>query len=751
MVVDRGASRLPRAGALSAAATHLDSVPAAAVAVRVDPSVDVSAAPTLLRPCVAARLTWHPALTALAGPEHAPTSTTTWTLPKGGPALASLLAHTHPGVWVIGTEPASPADVAALAGVTCPPPVPAPAPPGPGRVHVSASGRRVTLHLACDPVTVPGAGAHLTTGRALLLTPSQVATAVSAARKAGLLVVDADRAGRLVDLAWLVDRRLVATPAPGAPGWARVDAGDLVTTSTPAVLPAQDAALAVNRVGGAVAGAVDPLVRAALGIARAGACTHAAPGVVLHSWQELFIGAYLSGGPGLVNALPPGLGKTACAAGAMAAVAAGAQQIRGPLGHRGVVVAPVSLVTQWVGELGTFHPDARVVAVTASTDLPAARDAWSTPGHLVVVVTPAVLGECVDELGDWVLDDLIVDEGTFLRGQSAAAAAAWRLRRTAERACVLAGTPSERGPGTVAALTDFALGRTLARLPADGHLTGLSEAERSGLFVFGPAGPSAALPGARQHAVTVAPDRVAQVVQEAAHRRVVELLAAATTMAARRRLAPRLAAELGRWRAGLACPAALLVGASALARDVEAALASEGLVTGPVAGADPVALVRAHPHLAGPKVTWVADWVRAGGGQALVFADTPGALDVLMDQLPGARHAVVSGRVRPSARARAVDAFGAGGLDVLGVCAAGQHGLNLQSAARLAHLDVPASGEVAAQRNARAVRLGSAHPSVEVAVPVLEGTGETVWWGHACGARSGVDVLTLAQELSCPR
>jgi len=743
--------RLPRAGALAGAAARLTGVPAAAVAVRAHPGVDAGAASTLLRACVAARLVWHPSLVALveaAGGRRE--SQVAWSLPAGAPGWVDLLARVHPQVWHHPDQAASPGQVAALVGVAAPP-VGAAGPTGPGRVVVSRSGRRVTMRLECPPLRV-GPQVTVTTGRSALVTPDRLEAVVGAGRRAGLVVVDADAPGRLADLGWLADRRLVARPAPGAPGWAVVDTGPLVTGSTAPVVPAPDAAVAVGRAGGNVAAAADPLVVAASRVARAGACTFAPPGVVLHAWQESFVGAYLAGGPGLVNALPPGTGKTACVAVAMAAVAAG----QGPpvreaaLGHRGVVVVPVTLVDQWTRELGVFHPAARVVVATDAGQVAAAVRAWARPGPLVVVVTPQVLAGHAGAVAGWCPDDLAVDEATYLRGRSAAAAAVWALRGRAVRAAVLSGTPDERGPGSVAALVGFATGRAeVAAAAVDAHLAGVGELERAGVFAFTRPASGAGLPGTGRTVVQVPPGPVEQVVEQVARERVAALLAGARTDAARRRLAARLRTEVDRWRVGLACPAALLVGSSQLAGQVGAALVRAGLLPGAVTGDLVGRVVARWPHLSGAKVAHAAGWVAGGDGPALVFTDSPDAAQALVAAVGDrARCAVVSGRVRPAARARLVERFGAGQVDVLVVCAAGQHGLNLQAARRLLHLDVPASGQQAAQRDARAVRLGAVHDLVEVQVPVLEGTGEQVWWAHACGARAGVDVLTLAGELT---
>lgn len=748
--------RTPRVGALRRTAGTLTALPAAAVAIRVDPDVDPSDAQALTRRCVGVRLVLHPSLTAVAETAGAQVSPQKLTFPLRADVTdpqvwEALVRAVHPAAWA--------SDLDTTAATQDRPAVTGPS-PGPARLSVTRTRTRLTVHGHCDPIQVSTTqgSVRLTMGRTVRVFPTQVPTLVHAARRAGLVIVDADLPGRLVNLGWTHDRRLVVTPVPGALGWAHTDVGPFVTATAAPVTPAVDAVTHTRPAVGKIPVVVDPLVSASADGTSAGPVPSPTDGVVLRSWQELFVGRYVANGVGLVNALPPGSGKTVCVAAAMAHLAASTKDVP----HRGLVVAPTSLMGQWVRELAVFHPSAKVTTLSTETDVSKANRVWSTHrGPVVAVTSPGVVTGHVDRLARWRVEDLVVDEGTFLRADSAQTRALWRLRDSATRAVVLTGTPEAGGDRTVEELTRFVAGHhpQTPTGPLPEPLAGLPALERAGGWVFGlDQTPTEVFPVSSSRVPLVPGSQVEDTLHQVATGRVRGLLGqlAGGGAARARRVATSVRSELERWRVGVACPAALLAGSSSLARAFTTALEDQFPGVGEMAGAgSAVSLAERFPWLVGVKVPVVVQQVTEAvrdGGQVLVFADAPGVLEVLGHQLgqvlDPAVVGVLSGRVRPAARAEAVEQFTQGRVRVLLVSSVGQWGLNLQMASHLVHADVPASAAVLAQRSARAVRMGATVDQVSTVVPLVEGSAEQVWWAHTSGVRAATDILGLGRELA---
>lgn len=755
--------RAPRVGALRLAALTARALPAAAIALRIDPVIDPSDPRALLDRCVAARIIWHPSTAALleaAGASEGPAST--YTLPVRGPnarptELANVLARVHPSTWTSSTgEPLTPSDLRDLfadAAAHIPPHQATTAAPS-SRIAVTAKARTVTLRLLTDPLTLTTAHTHATIDRhrSARVTPTDIPAVLSAARKANLVTVDADTTGRFADLGWTHERRLLLRATPGAPGYATTETGPLVTAALADVLGAVDAVAAVRPATGQVAVATDPLVAAAAAGATAAPVPSPVAGVALRSWQEAFIGQYLANGTGLVNALPPGAGKSACVGAAMAEA-----QRRLGRGHRGLVVAPTTLLEQWQVELGTFHPDAHMVRAASEDDLGDLSGAWSRPGPVVLLTSPALVARHPQAFAALAPDDLAVDEGTFLRVDSAQTRALWQVRAASERAVVLTGTPDSGLGGTVEAIVAFVAGRR--DLMGAGHLVapqlaGMDPIALAGAWIFGHlADLGGAVPATSAHVLTLTASMFEDAVSAQAAKRIRALLDAATTPAKVRRAATAVRTELEGWRTGLACPAALMAGRSALARAVREHLTSTGHLPARDDEHTPTweQIVHAAPAAAGVKAAALSAWLREGNGaQSLIFADSVPALETLAHTLTNDAHTrigLLTGKVRPAARARLVDQYTNGDLTTLLVAGTGHLGLNLQSAARLAHLDVPTSAALLTQRAARAARMGSTHVNVPVHMPLIAASAEQTWWARATGAGAPTDLLTLARSL----
>lgn len=740
------ADRAVRAGTLAAAAPNLVGLGPAVVAVRLDPRADPGDPSNLLTACVAVRVVPHPALAPLLrAVDASERSRTSWTVPLHAPqrARSALLSAVRPAAWASADGSSmSMSQVADLFDVPAADVARAGAMSG-AQLRTARTGQRVHVALHCPTLRV--GGVTLSARSTTRVRPTQLPVVLSDLTRAGWVVVDADDPGRLGDLGWVHERRLLLHPAAGAPGWARVDTGSLVTSSIAPVLPAADA-VAAARPATAVACATEAVVRATADLAAAAPVPGAVPSVSLRAWQEQFIGAYLATGRGLVNALPPGAGKTACVASAWAHLAGL------DAGHRALVVAAPGLLPQWRTELATFHPQAQVVTL-GDPDVTLSGQACP----LVVLTTPAALVAHVDQVLAWAPHDVAVDEGTWLRSDSDQTRAAHAVRARAVRAVVLSGTPASGAVRTTEAMVDFVLGEPVATLPPDPALTHLSPLDRCGPWVFGhTTDVSAALPPTRVQVHDLALSPVERTIEEVAVLKVSATLAvAARSQAAARRAAVTLRTDIDLWRTLLACPAAVLTSSSALAADVRTRWRTAGLLPAP----DPVDVrtvvdvLAQEPQWVGSKVTWLLEAVAqlvSEGGQVLVFADSTVAVNVTAHALraAGVSVGVVSGQVRPAMRQALVEQFTAGALPVLCVAGVGQLGLNLQAATAIVHLDVPASAASATQRVGRAARMGSQESLVAVHTPLLTETSEHVRWSHAAGAAAATDIFGLARELT---
>lgn len=535
------------------------------------------------------------------------------------------------------------------------------------------------------------------------------------ARLEQMVVLHEGARAEVVALEQLVARSCSVIPAPGAPAYALVKTGRDVTCPVQGLVPAAKAIAAVSRMPAGVATAIDAaVVQAAAAQSPAPAPAGDPDGpLVLRAWQAQFLGAYLSSGPGLVNALPPGSGKTACAAGAIR------ERARTRPRYRCVVLAPATLREQWRTELAKFVPNVGVHVVDSTNAWTPARKAWrDADGPVVVVMTAALLAQATPAQSSGPLRvlsddlvDLVADEATYLSNpETQQARAAWRLRGAAESSMVLTGTPDQRGLRGVGELVAFARNNPAMftdhpldeQLPHARSLQGLDRV--AGLVFAGPQQAAATLPKANPAPVTLTPGPIEQAVDQAARARVADLVNS------KRPAVTRLRTELAAWRLGLASPAALLASDYPLAADVRAAVCVSSVGES-------------------VKVSWSLERVAqlvAAGEQVLVFSDFLHVLDDVSCRLQarGVAAAAVTSKVSAKARGKLVDDFAAGRLRVLLIAATGQVGLNLQAAATVVHLDVPADAATLHQRTARAARMGSDKTRVSVEVPVLAGLGD---------------------------
>ncbi|QOT19482.1 DEAD/DEAH box helicase [Paenarthrobacter sp. YJN-5] len=586
------------------------------------------------------------------------------------------------------------------------------------RIVIASSRRTLHLDIALDgplvrgwPIGEPvGRGSARTT--TLDLTPSD-ADAISDAALQQRLILTTGSPARLEEMWQRVDSGATITAAPGAPGLALINtgrdlqrppAGPVPAATATAWLPARSTSYAGR--GPLPQVAVSPAVTQAAAVHRIlSAPTPVAARERLHPWQDAFVDAFLASGPGMVNSLPPGTGKTVCASAAMAEHAASGTR------YLGVVIAPKVLRAQWTRELGIFCPAVSVVCPPNAHELASAlAESADQPGKRVVIATPALLAGVYGEFAPAPIDDLVVDEAVYLSAASSLRTeATWWLRRHARHAMPMSGTPDQHGPEGVGRLLAFARGE--ADLFAEVSLPADWRPAVGQLVYAGNDSLGKQLPQVHDTVVTCPAGRLETLIDEAAAKMSVELLGRAKPSALEAR---RL---LDSWRLGLASPRALLESRHPLGRRLRDQLeADEADLNSELAAAGETG-----------KVGWVVSWIRGRvDSPTLVFSDFPSALDEVAAELRahGIACASITGATSAADQQGAAAAFTTGDIKVLLLSGAGHLGLNLQVADAVVHLDVPPKAAAMVQRTARAARLGSATDQVHAMVPVIENAGD---------------------------
>lgn len=633
-------------------------------------------------------------------------------------------------------------------------------PAGP-TVTVRLTERTATVEVTCGPVTFAGVEVP-PLGSSTRVCFDDALAVLEAARSARWPCADGGAPANFARVAALAHSSVLALPVPGAPGLARVRVGagtladtraviDELDVSAPAALDALEviASHSPERVITATcaleaAATVDGWAVLHVDAAVVDAAVAAEPVELdvpgLAGYQSRFVSSYVGSGRGAVCALPPGLGKTVCAAASFAELA------RREPGWTALVVAPSAVLAQWEAELARWAPGVRAVVAERATT-PQVRAELATGAHpTCVLVTPQYLAAFAEVCGHR-FSDVCVDEAAWLRNpRSGRGRAAWELRSRARRGLALSGTPVTSDVDDLAALVAWACGDRhlfegvpLSRWQATWDSAGpdgFTLAEVCGATVFcdttgAPAADLAAVPDVdvEVHRLEATPaDRaVSDAVWDLLERRRDEVASARDVLAG----ADAASAAARAARSELAAARMRVAATMAFARLAHSAASVAGTST--LAGAGTVAEGWAR-HGAGAKLPWVRDLVTGeatAGRSVLVFSDSEGAAAELTAELTAAGvSSVTLAGGRRTDRDAAVAAFTSGQAQVALVGPAAQLGVNLACADVVVHLDCGASGTTSklVQRCARAARLGATGQRVRVVVPVVADTVDDALW-----------------------
>ncbi|GAB6050845.1 hypothetical protein JCM16106_16940 [Hydrogenophilus islandicus] len=134
-------------------------------------------------------------------------------------------------------------------------------------------------------------------------------------------------------------------------------------------------------------------------------------------------------------------------------------RVAGRLDAPALVVAPTSLIGNWLREAARFAPQLRVVAWHGN-DRAALADAL--PSHHLVITSYALLWRDIDRLKTQRWSVVILDEAQAIKNPRARVAQSVRQLHAAQRLC-LTGTPMENHLGELWALFDFLMPGFLGR------------------------------------------------------------------------------------------------------------------------------------------------------------------------------------------------------------------------------------------------------------------------------------------------
>ena len=166
----------------------------------------------------------------------------------------------------------------------------------------------------------------------------------------------------------------------------------------------------------------------------------------LHDYQWEGV-AFLLGSRGALLADEMGLGKTVQAIVALAVLLGDCEVV-----ERALVVAPASLTTNWMAELGMWAPDVAARRVQGDGEDRAAY--YMLPIPVLVASYEQVRDDAVERIPRDTFDLVILDEAQRIKNPDSATALACRVLPR-KRAWALSGTPLENRLGDVVSILDF--------------------------------------------------------------------------------------------------------------------------------------------------------------------------------------------------------------------------------------------------------------------------------------------------------
>lgn len=576
----------------------------------------------------------------------------------------------------------------------------------------------------------------------VLVTPDVAVEVLETAAARGHVVLDPTGDMRAVRDA--LPNMVVAQRLPGSPAQARLVVGRDVpalgagatesqTTTTSIVEATEVATLTAMVAAAGVAVAVAPQVADVARMTRAKAIGR--PG--LRPYQDEAVSLHLATTVGYVNTSAVGLGKT------VMTLAAYREKARVAPRFRALAVVKASLVSQWISEAHTFFPEALVARPTAKNMAAqlAGAEAECGDAPMLVVVSRETARAAVDELCTWSWDDLVCDEAAFLSSTgSGRTKALWQLRKHAQVAVGLTGTPIEKGLDDLGRILAWVrdeeamfYGERLSKrfdVTEAGQIEALWKAIGPTVFRRDRSEIADELPAISTETVLLDPTPAELALADGARhelRRIYDSLA--ERIEAARALDPHDPA-LAEAQAELRSARGAVLGGVTLAR--MAACDPIAVANSDSAGAallDQAGLVAPAARTGGTKRQQIGDLVAelAGRGEAiLIFTDFATVCDHLADDLraKGVRTGVFSGHVSAKRREADKQAFMDGDLDCLILTESGNEGLNLQRASVLVHYDLPWLPSKVVQRVGRATRIGSTATHLQVLIPIMAGTIE---------------------------
>lgn len=458
----------------------------------------------------------------------------------------------------------------------------------------------------------------------------------------------------------------------------------------------------------------------------------------LRPYQDECVSLHKATSYGFVDACSPGLGKTVITLQAMRERAAERKD-----GYRGLIVVPAHIRSQWAGEVEVFFPEAEVLVYQGKqlAQLDADLDAAANK-PVVVIVSFDTMREEIDRLLAYRWHDLVGDElhRVLPNTSSKRTKALWQLRRNADVAVALTGTPINKSLDDVGRLLAWARDEEDAfhgmKLSKRFDMTEPGDVEEFwrhiGPCVFRRDRSEIAdqLPKINTEVIRLDLEPAELRLAEGARRGLKKLYESlAQKLAVIEELRPD-DPKVAQAREELRQVRGAVLGGITLARQAACdPVAVRESDSAGVALLDSAGLVEPAVRTGGTKRKLICELTEelVGDGEAvLIFTSFSSVAENLAADLEaqGVRVGTFTGKNSGKRREDNAAAFQSGDLDALILTGSGREGLNLQRAGVVILYDLDWEPSSVVQKIARAARFGSKAEQLQVLVPIAAGTIE---------------------------
>lgn len=537
----------------------------------------------------------------------------------------------------------------------------------------------------------------------LMFTPPVAFSILEDASLKGYPLLDFGRPPKIKELNFLLESSVLFLSKPGYPSETIIRCGTQTNESSSVLTPLQ-AIRQMGRLNLTVPVASEDKVVELAEMDLAASANR--PGLREH--QDHFVSLYAASETGAICALDTGMGKTVTAASAIKHESSKVSN------YRALITCPKGVKNQWVQELNKWAPSVKVHVLNSFKDFDVLTKETTEP--VAFLLSHELLTRNVDAFLTSKFNDFVIDEVRVASKTSSKTKAFEKVRKVCVKAMALTATPAERNLSEVAYLA--ALIRDDETLTFD--VDELYSPSRLGPIFFqrDASYESDSLPKVNFETFKLTmssqeEDLVNEIMKEIQKRKELLLNARKSKDTSKvNALRSSLVSSINLLRSSLSDASNLFRSESSFAQ----ALVAKGLVS--QAASQNVKRLK--------LVEEVKSW--SFSHQTLICTDFVGSCETFVNQATsaGLKAAALTGSQSSVERAMICASFDAGDLDVLTLSSSAQRGINLQTASKLIHLDLPLTSTAALQRSGRIVRLGSNHEEVNVYSSYYENTLEEI-------------------------